>query len=308
MRVGFIGLGTMGSSMALNVCAAGCDVVVNDIRREASVPHLQAGALWADSARKVAEATDIVFTSLPGPKEVEDVALLDDGLLAGMRPGTAWFDLSTNSPAVVRRLHERFRAKGIAMLDSPVSGGPAGAKSGKLALWVSGDKDTFDRHKAVLDAIGDQAMYVGPIGAGTVAKLVHNTAAYAILAALAEVFTLGVKAGVEPLGLWEAVRQGAFGRRRTFDRLAEQFLPRIFDPPAFSLKLAHKDVTLATELGRELNIPLRIASLVHEELTEALNRGWAERDSRIFMLLQEERAGVNIAVPANEVQKVLARG
>jgi 3-hydroxyisobutyrate dehydrogenase len=294
--------------MALNVCAAGCDVVVNDIRREASVPHLQAGALWADSARKVAEATDIVFTSLPGPKEVEDVALLDDGLLAGMRPGTAWFDLSTNSPAVVRLLHERFRAKGIAMLDSPVSGGPAGAKSGKLALWVSGDKDTFDRHKAVLDAIGDQAMYVGPIGAGTVAKLVHNTAAYAILAALAEVFTLGVKAGVEPLGLWEAVRQGAFGRRRTFDRLAEQFLPRIFDPPAFSLKLAHKDVTLATELGRELNIPLRIASLVHEELTEALNRGWAERDSRIFMLLQEERAGVNIAVPANEVQKVLARG
>jgi 3-hydroxyisobutyrate dehydrogenase len=308
MRVGFIGLGTMGSSMALNVHAAGYEVVVNDTRREASVPHLQAGALWADSARKVAEATDIVFTSLPGPKEVEDVALLDDGLLAGMRPGTAWFDLSTNSPAVVRRLHERFRAKGIAMLDSPVSGGPAGAKSGKLALWVSGDKDTFDRHKAVLDAIGDQAMYVGPIGAGTVAKLVHNTAGYAILAALAEVFTLGVKAGVEPLGLWEAVRQGAFGRRRTFDRLAEQFLPRIFDPPAFSLKLAHKDVTLATELGRELNIPLRIASLVHEELTEALNRGWAERDSRIFMLLQEERAGVNIAVPANEVQKVLARG
>jgi 3-hydroxyisobutyrate dehydrogenase len=308
MKVGFIGLGTMGSNMALNVCAAGYDLVVNDIRREAGAPHLQAGASWAESARKVAEAVDVVFTSLPGPKEVEAVALLEDGLLAGMRRGTAWFDLSTNSPAVVRRLHERFGAKGIAMLDSPVSGGPAGAKSGKLALWVSGDKDIFDRHKAVLDAIGDQAMYVGPIGAGTVAKLVHNTASYAILAALAEVFTLGVKAGVDPLPLWQAVRQGAFGRRRTFDRLAEQFLPRVFDPPAFSLKLAHKDITLATELGRELNVPLRIATLVHEELTEALNRGWAERDSRIFMLLQEERAGVNIAVPAGEVQEVLARG
>jgi 3-hydroxyisobutyrate dehydrogenase len=308
MKVGFIGLGTMGSNMALNVCAAGYDLVVNDIRREAGAPHLQAGASWAESARKVAEAVDVVFTSLPGPKEVEAVALLEDGLLAGMRRGTAWFDLSTNSPAVVRRLHERFGAKGIAMLDSPVSGGPAGAKSGKLALWVSGDKDIFDRHKAVLDAIGDQAMYVGPIGAGTVAKLVHNTASYAILAALAEVFTLGVKAGVDPLPLWQAVRQGAFGRRRTFDRLAEQFLPRVFDPPAFSLKLAHKDITLATELGRELNVPLRIATLVREELTEALNRGWAERDSRIFMLLQEERAGVNIAVPAGEVQEVLARG
>jgi 3-hydroxyisobutyrate dehydrogenase len=297
----------MGASMALNLRAADYDLVVNDIRRAASAPHLQAGASWGDSARKVAEAADVVFTSLPGPKEVEEVALAENGLLAGMRRGTAWFDLSTNSPTVVRRLCERFAAKGIAMLDSPVSGGPAGAKSRQLALWVSGDKTTFDRHKPVLDAIGDQAMYVGPVGAGTVAKLVHNTAGYAILAALAEVFTLGVKAGVEPLALWQAVRQGAFGRRRTFDRLAEQFLPRLFDPPAFALKLAHKDVTLATELGRELNVPLRIAGLVHEELTEALNRGWGERDAHVAMLLQEERAGVNIAVPPDEVQKVLAQ-
>jgi len=307
MRVGFIGLGTMGASMALNVRAAGYDIVVNDIRREASAPHLAAGATGVDSARKVAESADVVFTSLPGPHEVEAVALAEDGLLAGMRRETAWFDLSTNSPTVVRRLHERFAAKGVAMLDSPVSGGPAGAKSRKLALWVSGDRAAFDRHKPVLDAIGDQAMYLGPIGTGTVAKLMHNTAGYAVLAALAEVFTLGVKAGVEPLVLWQAVRQGAFGRRRTFDRLAEQFLPGIFDPPAFALKLAHKDITLATELGRELNVPLRIATLVHEELTEALNRGWAERDSRIFMLLQEERAGVTIAVPADKVQEVLAR-
>lgn len=308
MKVGFIGLGTMGASMALNLRAAGYDMVVNDIRRESAAPHLEAGATWAESAREVAEAGDVVFTSLPGPREVEEVALSENGLLPGMRHGSAWFDLSTNSPSTVRRLHERFAAKGIAMLDSPVSGGPAGAKSGKLALWVSGDKGEFDRHKTVLDAIGDQAMYVGPVGAGTIAKLVHNTAGYAILAALAEVFTLGVKGGVEPLALWEAIRQGAFGRRRTFDRLAEQFLPRLFDPPAFALKLAHKDVTLATALGRELNVPLRIATLVHEELSEALNRGWAERDSRIFMLLQEERAGVEIEVPVDEVQKVLARG
>jgi 3-hydroxyisobutyrate dehydrogenase len=181
-----------------------------------------------------------------------------------MRRETAWFDLSTNSPTVVRRLHDLFNAKEVAMLDSSVSGGPAGARSGRLALWISGDETVFYHYKPVLDAIGDQAMYVGPIGAGTVAKLVHNTAAYAILAALAEVFTLGIKAGVEPLALWQAIRQGRFGRRRTFDRLAEQFLPGRFDPAAFALKLAHKDITLATELGRELNVPLRIASLVHE--------------------------------------------
>ena len=308
MRVGFIGLGTMGAKMALNLCAAGYDMMVNDIRREASAPHLAAGATGVDSARKVAESVDVVFTSLPGPREVEAVALAEDGLLAGMRRGTAWFDLSTNSLTVVRRLHERFAAEGVAMLDAPVSGGPAGAKSRKLAMWVSGDQAAFDRHKPVLDAIGDQAMYLGPIGTGTVAKLMHNTAGFAVLAALAEVFTLGVKAGMQPLVLWQAIRQGAFGRSRTFDRLADQFLPGLFDPPAFALKLAHKDITLATELGRELNVPLRIASLVHEELTEALNRGWSERDSRIFMLLQEERAGVTIAVPADKVQEAIARG
>jgi 3-hydroxyisobutyrate dehydrogenase-like beta-hydroxyacid dehydrogenase len=306
MKVGFIGLGTMGASMALNVRAKGYEMVVNDLRREAAAPHVKAGAAWADSARKVGEAADVVFTSLPGPREVESVA---EELLGAMRKGGAWFDLSTNSPTVVRRLHQRFAAKGIAMLDSPVSGGPAGAKSGKLALWVSGDRAVFDKHKAVLDAIGDQAVYIGPIGAGTVAKLVHNTAGYAILAALAEVFTLGVKAGVEPLALWRAIRQGAFGRRRTFDRLAEQFLPAKFDPPAFALELAHKDVTLATDLGREFHVPMKIANTVLQEMTEALNRdGWAKRDSRIFMLLQEERAGVSIKVPPAAIQEVLDRG
>jgi 3-hydroxyisobutyrate dehydrogenase len=306
MKVGFIGIGTMGASMALNVRAKGYEVVVHDVREAAAGPHLKAGCIWANSAREAAEAADVVFTSLPGPKDVQAVA---EELLAGMRKGTAWFDLSTNSPTVVRRIAERFAAKGIAMLDSPVSGGPSGAKSGKLALYVSGDKAAFDKHKAVLDAVGDQVIYVGPVGAGTIAKLVHNCAGYSILAALAEVMTMGVKAGVEPLALWAAIRQGAFGRRRSFDRLAEQFLIGKFDPPAFALELAHKDVTLATEVGREFHVPMKLANTVLQEMTEAMNReGWAKRDSRIFMLLQEERAGVDIKVPEAKVQDVLNRG
>ena len=306
MKVGFIGIGTMGGHMALNVRKGGHDVVVHDVREAAAGAHLKAGCTWANSAREAAEASDVVFTSLPGPKEVQLVA---EELLAGMRKGTAWFDLSTNSPTVVRKISERFAAKGIAMLDAPVSGGPAGAKSGKLALWVSGDKVAFDKHKAVLDAIGDQAVYIGPVGAGTVAKLVHNCAGYSILAVLAEVMTLGVKAGVEPLALWAAIRQGAFGRKRSFDRLAEHFLLGKFDPPAFALNLAHKDVTLATDLGREFHVPMKLANTVLQEMTEAMNReGWPARDSRIFMTLQEERAGVNIKVPAAAVQEVLDRG
>jgi 3-hydroxyisobutyrate dehydrogenase len=307
MTAGFIGLGTMGRHMAANLQKGGHAVVVHDVRREAARPHLAAGAGWADSPREVARAAEVVFTSLPGPAEVEAVALGEDGLLAGMSRGAAWFDLTTNSPNLIRRLHAAFAARGVHVLDAPVSGGPRGAESRRLALWVGGDRQVFERHRALLDAIGDRATWVGPIGAGSIAKLVHNCAGYAIQTALAEVFTMGVKAGVEPLALWEAVRQGAQGRRRTFDGLVDQFLPGRFEPPAFTLRLAHKDVTLATALGREVGVPMRLANLVLEELTEALNRGWAERDSRVAMLLQEERAGVSIAVPPERIQQAVAR-
>ncbi|MDE3077223.1 MAG: NAD-binding protein, partial [Chloroflexota bacterium] len=116
---------------------------------------------------------------------------------------------------------------------------------------------------------------------------------------------MGVKAGVEPLALWEAVRQGALGRARTFDSLPRNFLPAKFDPPNFALRLAHKDVTLATALGRELNVPMRLSNLALAELTEALNRGWGQRDSRAAMLLQEERAGVHVEVDAERIRHAL---
>jgi 3-hydroxyisobutyrate dehydrogenase len=297
----------MGASMASNLQAAGHELEVSDVRREAAVPHVKAGAVWKDTPRQVAEGAEAVFASLPGPPEVEQVALGRDGLIHGMKPGAAFFDLSTNAPALMRRLHGIFAEKGVHVLDAPVSGGPRGAKSRKLALWVGGNREVYDRFKAVLDAIGDQPYYVGPIGAGSVAKLVHNCAGYAVQTALAEVFTMGVKAGVDPLTLWKAVRQGAGGRRRTFDGLADQFLPGVFDPPSFTLRLSHKDVSLAVGLGRELGVPMRIANLVLEELTEAMSRGWSERDSRVAMLLQEERAGVKIAVPADQIKEILER-
>ncbi|HLZ72838.1 MAG TPA: NAD(P)-dependent oxidoreductase [Dehalococcoidia bacterium] len=305
MKIGFIGLGTMGQHMAASLQRAGHELVVHDLRREAAEPHLERGASWSDSPRDLAERSDLVFTSLPGPPEMEAVALADDGLLAGMRKGTAYFDLTTNAPATVRRLHGIFAERGVHLLDAPVSGGPSGARTGKLALWVGGDEAVFEQYKHVLLDIGDEPYYVGPIGAGSVAKLVHNCAGYTIQAGLAEVFTMGVKAGVPPLALFKAVRQGALGRRRTFDRLVDQFLPGVFDPPAFALRLAHKDMTLATALGREHRVPMRLANMALEEMTEALNRGWAERDSRVSMLLQEERAGVEIAVPPDELRDAL---
>jgi 3-hydroxyisobutyrate dehydrogenase len=306
MKIGFIGLGTMGRHMASNLQKAGHELIVHDVRRDAGESHVKAGARWADSPRGVAEAAEVVFTSLPEPKDVEAVALDEKtGLLPGLAAGKAFFDLSTNSPTVVRRLHAVFKARGVDMFDAPVSGGPRGAESGRLALWIGGDEAAFRKYKPVVDAIGDRAYYVGPIGAGSVAKLVHNCAGYMVQTAMAEVFTMGVKAGVDPLTIWKAVRQGAGGRRRTFDGLADQFLPGTFDPAWFALRLAHKDVSLAVALGREHKVPMRLASMTLEEMTEAMNRGWADRDSRVAMLLQEERAGVEIKVPAAALKEVL---
>lgn len=305
MKVGFIGLGTMGGRMAANLRKAGFSLVVHDVLPGAAEPFLADGVSWAESPAAVAADSEVVLTSLPGPPEVEAVALGERGLLAGIRPGGVWFDLSTNSPQVARRMHEAFAARGAHALDAPVSGGPKGAASGKLALWVSGDEAAFNAHRHVLDAIGDQVGFVGPSGAATVAKLVHNCANYMLAVMAAEVFTLGVKAGVEPLALFEAIRQGAVGRRRTFDNMIDQFLPGTYDPPNFALRLAHKDVTLATALGRELGVPMRLANMTLEEMTEAMARGWAGRDSRSVMLLQQERAGVEIAVERDRIKAVV---
>ena len=298
----------MGGRMAANLQKAGFRLIVHDLHRQAASHHLNAGAGWAERPRELASAADVIFSSLPEPSDVEAVGLGPDGLIAGIKPGAAWFDLSTNSPSVVKKLNAAFAEKGAHMLDAPVSGGPAGAASRKLAIWVGGDKAVFDRHRSVLDAMGDKAAYIGPVGSATVAKLVHNMSGYALVCALAETFTLGVKAGVEPLALWQAVRQGAVGRRFTFDALIDQFLPGKYDPPAFALKLAHKDVALATALGRELGLPMRMCNLALAEMTEALARGWGGRDSRAVMLLEQERAGVEIAVDPERLREAVASG
>jgi 3-hydroxyisobutyrate dehydrogenase len=308
MKVGFIGLGGMGSCMAHNLLTAGYELLVHDLRRDSAAPLEAAGATWVATVADLGRAADVVFTSLPGPQEMQEVGLGENGLLSTMRPGGIWFDLTTNSPVVVREVHAACREHDIELFDAPVSGGPKGARSGKLAIYVGGDRAAFERHSKVLDAIGDQVLYVGEIGAGNTAKLVHNCASMTIRLAIAEVFTMGVKAGVEPAALWHAMRQGAIGRSRTFDRISDRYLQSAFDPPSFALALANKDLRLALELADQIDVPMRCARVVQEDFQEALARGWGGRDSQAPLLLQNERAGVTIELSADEVQSVLDRG
>jgi 3-hydroxyisobutyrate dehydrogenase-like beta-hydroxyacid dehydrogenase len=309
MKAGFIGLGTMGASMAANLQKGiqkdGHSVIVYDINRTAAAPHIKNGAIWADSPAAVAAEADVIFTSLPGPPEFEAVSYGENGILSKIKPGAAYFDLTTNAPTTVRKAHAEYEKKGAFLFDAPVSGGPRGAATGKLAIWCGGDADVFEKWKPFLDAIGDQAKLIGPIGAGSVAKLVHNCYGYIATAAAAEVFSMGVKAGIEPLAIWEAVRQGAIGRRGAFDSLTDQFLPDQYEPPAFALRLAHKDVSLATALGRELNVPMRLANLALADLSEGLNRGWGNRDSRSIMAIQTERSGVQVKVDPQRLTEAL---
>jgi 3-hydroxyisobutyrate dehydrogenase len=308
MKIGFIGLGGMGLGMANNLKNAGYDLVVHDLNRERAAGLEQAGASWAASVAELAAAVDVVFTSLPGPVEMRQVGTGEGGLLSAMKRGAVWFDLTTNSPTVVREVHAVCREHGVELFDAPVSGGPQGARSGKLAIYVGGDPKAFDDHRAVLDAIGDKVMYVGEIGAGNVAKLAHNCASMIIRAAIAEVFTLGVKAGVEPGPLWYALRQGAIGRARTFDSIKDRYLQSTFDPPSFALTLADKDFRLALELADQMDVPMKVAEAAYEDFTEALARGWGNRDSQSPMVLQNERAGVTVKLSPEEVRDIVDRG
>lgn len=308
MRVGFIGLGRMGAAMAHNLIDRGHELVVHDARPAAADPLVVAGATAVGSAREVAAAVEVVLTSLPGPVEVTTVATGDAGILAGATTsGAVHLDLSTNSWDVVRDLAERYGSRGVPFLDAPVSGGPAGAASRKLAVWVGGDPAAYERARPVLTDLADRVDRVGDVGAGTVVKLAHNATGNAMNLLFAELFTLADRAGVEPLTLWRSVRQGAVGRRRTYDGLAAHFLPQRYDPPALSLTLARKDTQLLVELARAVGAEVPRIAEVLARMEEASARGWGDRDSRVTMLQEQERAGHPLApVPEDRVAAVFA--
>ena len=224
-KVGFIGLGNMGGGMAGNIQKAGYEMVIHDINEGATRPFLEAGAHLGNSPADVAGQCDVTFTSLPGPREVEAVAVGLEGVLEGAKPGSVYIDLSTSRPTLIRELEPKFREKGIHVLDAPVSGGKSGAQSRNLAVMVGGDKEVFDRVKPLLDAFGDKVFYAGEIGAGSVAKLVHNMIGHGVRQAIAEGMTLGVKAGVDTEALWQCIRRGSLGRMNV---LHEGFVRSVF--------------------------------------------------------------------------------
>ena len=296
MNLGFIGLGNMGNPMAANLIKAGHKVTVHDLRREAATNLLEMGADWADAPRDTVPGNEVVFTSLPGPKEVDAVVLGEGGVLEGAREGSIYVDLSTNSPNAIRRVHQICAEKGVAVMDAPVSGGVTGAAAGSLALMVGGDEAVFNRIRPALEAMGSHVVHCGAIGAGMIVKLCNNLVSMGNGVLLAEALTMGVKAGVD-LAVLADVMSNSSGASY---RLTNSFCNSLFKgntEPGFATALAAKDVRLATDLGRELGVPMDLSNLVDQRHVEALFRGWGALDSIAVAYLQEEKAGVQLRIP-----------
>lgn len=296
MRVGFIGLGSIGTPMAMQIAEAGFAMTVHDVRREACDPLIEMGAASADSPAAVAAQSDVVCTCLPGPAEMERVVLGERGILETIRAGTVYVDHTTNSPSLVQRVGGLIGDRGAEMLDAPVSGGKEGAETRDLTVLVGGPAAAFDRVRPVLDAMAKMVMHVGGIGAGCVCKIAHNSAAFSVELAMVECLTLGISAGIDPAVMVKVFQRCAVGRNFGIQvRLPDTLFSGDFDP-RFALKLARKDIGLATALAREHDVPMPVVELCEAEMSEAVSRGWADRDSSIFLTLQEEHAGVQVRV------------
>jgi len=265
MRVGFIGLGQMGGPMSAHVLAAGHDLIVHDIRPDAAAHLIAAGARWADTPRQAADGREIVITSLPGPRQVEEVLLGQDGLLDGLEPGAIWADMSTSVPAVADLVRQRAEPRGVRVIDAPVSGMTAGAKAGTLQIFVGGDESDYLTARPVLEAMGDpdRIRHVGKHGAGYTVKLMLNLLWFAHLCATAEVLSIGVGAGVD----LAALRDSLLASPAASHFLAADVLSVLkggdYDE-GFAIALACKDLGLAVDLARATGVPAEIGALVEQ--------------------------------------------
>jgi 3-hydroxyisobutyrate dehydrogenase len=298
MQLGFIGVGNIGTPMCHHLLQAGHTVLVYDVKASNLARMVNLGARQAQSPQAVAQACDIVFSSLPGPREVEQVALGSDGIIAAARPGLIYVDLSTNFPVVARRVCEALAAKGVTMLDAPVSGGVAGAERGTLAVMVGGDTAAFETCRPLLAHFGANIFHVGNIGAGCVAKLVNNMLAFANTVAACEGMLLGTKAGVDPQLLYDIIQtsSGASWALR-------QFPQKIFAgdfTAGFTIDLAYKDLRLALELGDELAVPLLMGSICLNLMRQARANGRGGDDLSGLMRVLETNLGFQVRVPRQQ--------
>ena len=294
--IGFVGLGTIGGVVARNIRKAGYPLMVYDIRSEAIQRLVDEGSRSGESAAEVARHCRIIFTSLPGPPEVKEVALGANGLLHGIHDGSIFVDLSSSSPDLIRRIAAEFQPRGARVLDAPLIVGKDGIANRSVQVLASGSIEAFNEVKAVFDTFGDRVVYTGALGTGTIIKLAHNLVRRGIGLAIGEGIVLGAKAGADPQLLWDCMH---WGLDVQLQQLAKTFSDTVFEgnfeaPASFGIGLSRKDVGLATELGRQHSVPMPIAALVEQLMIQAVGRGWSDQSTASLFRLQEQAAGIEV--------------
>jgi len=262
MKVGFIGLGIMGKPMSKNLLKAGYDLVVCDLNAPAVEEVVAAGAAKADSAKAVAEQTDVIITMLPNSPQVKTVVLGEGGVIEGVKAGSVLIDMSSIAPLASQEVSAELAKKNVSMLDAPVSGGEPKAIEGTLSVMVGGEKGVFDKYYDIMKAMAGSVVYTGKIGAGNTTKLANQIVVALNIAAMSEALVLATKAGVEPELVYQAIRGGLAGST-VLDAKAPLVLDRKFEP-GFRINLHIKDLQNALDTAHDVGAPIQLTAGVME--------------------------------------------
>jgi 3-hydroxyisobutyrate dehydrogenase len=276
MKVAFIGMGTMGTAMALNIIRAGHEVTVHNRSREKEEPLAKAGARRAGSPQDASQEADIIITCVSDTPDVEGVVLGENGVIHGAKTGAIVVDMSTISPSATRRMAARLAARGIRMLDAPVSGGSEGAQKGTLSIMVGGEAEAVAKAMPVLSAMGKSITHVGPSGAGQFTKAINQVIISGVYLAVAEGMTLGLKAGLDMEKVIQALSGGAAGSWVLNFRSANMIKNEY--PLGFRVSLHRKDLAIAMQAARELGVCLPATAIVEQIENGLIARGYGDED------------------------------
>ncbi len=290
--IGFIGLGIMGKPMARNLIKEGYSLVVHNRSRSAVHELEKEGARVAGSPQEVAAQTEMVITMLPDSPDVERVVAGDRGVLAGVRPSTLLIDMSSISPVVARRLAAEAEARGLEMLDAPVSGGEVGAINATLSIMIGGKAMAVERAMPIFQTLGKNIVHVGEAGAGQVTKAANQVVVGLTIAAVSEALVLAAKAGVDPGKVRQALL-GGLAQSRILDVYGQKMLERNFKP-GFRIRLHEKDLGIALATGKEYGVPLLLTAVVDQMMAVMKATGRGELDHSGLVTLIEEWANVSV--------------
>jgi 3-hydroxyisobutyrate dehydrogenase len=293
VSVGFIGVGNMGNPMAGNVLKAGFPLTVFDKNPRATENLVQAGARAGASLAEVAERSEVIMTCLPASPEVEALYLDAGGLVECARPGTILIDLSSVLPSTPRKLEPAATARGLQFLEAPVSGGTAGARAATLAVMVGGDPQVLERARPVLRALGPNIFSVGPVGAGNTVKAINNMMACVNSLAMMEGLVLGVKAGLDPMIVYDVVKASS-GASKALERIPSALVPRRFEP-GFKVQLMNKDLDTFNAIARELHVPVSFSNVAQRYQQAGLAAGLADMDTSAVVQIIERLAAVQVS-------------